>query len=180
MLNRCFCQNIDIPPSPVLLRVVKQSVGSAKGWRPCRVLSRCKLLPWTRLYCAPPSPSQQECFYLRLLLHEIAGPTSFTDTKGIECQSYREACFRLVLLEDDSQWDTAMAEGELLRTPSRLRTLFAILLLRCELSDLLSLWLKYRESMSEDVLFSVQRNSPGVECVFTDFIVNRALVAHLN
>ncbi|CAE1165810.1 unnamed protein product [Acanthosepion pharaonis] len=81
-----------------------------------------------------------------------------------ECQSYREAGFRLGLLEDYSQWDAAMAEGELLRTPLRLRTLFAILLLRCELSDPLLLWLKYRKSKSEDVLFFVQRNSPGVEC----------------
>ncbi|CAE1318264.1 unnamed protein product [Acanthosepion pharaonis] len=133
-----------------------------------------------RVYTVPHPRSQQECFYLHLLLHEIAGPTSFTDirtVKGIECQSYREACFRLGFLEDDSQWDADMAEAELLRTPSRLRTLFAILLLRCELSDPLSLRLKYRESMSEDVLFSVQRNSPGVECSFTDFIFNRALVA---
>ncbi|CAE1273773.1 unnamed protein product [Acanthosepion pharaonis] len=52
---------------------------------------------------------------------EIAGPKSFTDirtVKGIECHSYRVSCFRLGLVEDDSQWDAAMAEAEILRTPS--------------------------------------------------------------
>ncbi|CAE1314363.1 unnamed protein product [Acanthosepion pharaonis] len=91
----------------------------------------------------------------------------FFHTEAMECQSYREACFRLGLLEDDSQWDAAMAEGELLRTPSRFRTLFAILLLRCELRDPLSLWLKYRESMSKDVHIQQSAGGPRRCCFRT-------------
>lgn len=40
-------------------------------------------------------PNNAECFYLRMLLHEIRGPTSFTDLRTIHgylCQTYREAC----------------------------------------------------------------------------------------
>lgn len=36
-----------------------------------------------------------ECFCLRMLLHHVRGPISFTELKivnGQECQTYREAC----------------------------------------------------------------------------------------
>ena len=54
--------------------------------------------------------SNAECFYLRLglLLHTVRGPTSFADLKtadGEECETFREACQRRGLLEDDQHWD---------------------------------------------------------------------------
>jgi len=71
-----------------------------------------------RVYTVP--PSQHECFHLRLLLHEVIGPQSFSDIRtidGVLCCTFREACFRLGLLEDDSQWDSTLAEGALLKSP---------------------------------------------------------------
>ena len=50
-------------------------------------------------------PSQQEAYFLRLLLHEVKGPTSFDDLKTVDgtvCSTYREACLKLGLLEDDT------------------------------------------------------------------------------
>ena len=50
-------------------------------------------------------PGQQECFFLRILLHEVRGPTSFKALKTVNgqvCQTYREACNKLGLLEDDA------------------------------------------------------------------------------
>ena len=49
-----------------------------------------------------------ECFYLRLLLVNVPGPTSFQFLRKIDgelCVTYREACQRLHLLEDDVHWD---------------------------------------------------------------------------
>ncbi|GBL69571.1 hypothetical protein AVEN_32799-1 [Araneus ventricosus] len=49
-------------------------------------------------------PNNAECFNLSLLLHTIREPTSFTDLKtvgGQVCETYREACIKLGLLEDD-------------------------------------------------------------------------------
>lgn len=46
-------------------------------------------------------PSNDECFYLRLLLVNIRGPTSFEFIRtinGVLCATYREACQRLHLL----------------------------------------------------------------------------------
>ncbi|XP_073525166.1 uncharacterized protein [Phyllobates terribilis] len=40
-------------------------------------------------------PSNAECFYLRMLIHVVKGPTSFSDQKtilGHVCESFREAC----------------------------------------------------------------------------------------
>lgn len=49
-------------------------------------------------------PNNAECFYLRLLLVNVRGPRSFDDLKTVDgqlCATYREACQRLHLLEDD-------------------------------------------------------------------------------
>jgi len=49
-------------------------------------------------------PNNPEYFYLRILLHNVRGPTSFKNLKsvdGIEYDKYREACQKLGLLKDD-------------------------------------------------------------------------------
>jgi len=74
-------------------------------------------------------PSNLDCFYLRMLLHVIRGPTSFTDLKtvnGVMCEIYREACDRLGLFESDAHWDSALAEAVVSQLPHRVRHLFAI------------------------------------------------------
>lgn len=53
-------------------------------------------------------PCNDECFYLRLLLVNVRGPTSFQSLRtvnGVLCTTYREACQLLGLLEDDNHWD---------------------------------------------------------------------------
>ena len=57
------------------------------------------------------NPCQGECFYLRLLLHHIRGPQSFAHLRTVEgnlYSSFREACLRLGLFEDDNQYHLAM------------------------------------------------------------------------
>lgn len=47
-------------------------------------------------------------------LHHVGGPTSFTElkiVKGQRCQTYREACEALRLLENDNHWDETMEEA---------------------------------------------------------------------
>ncbi|KIH53763.1 hypothetical protein ANCDUO_16097, partial [Ancylostoma duodenale] len=59
-------------------------------------------------------PNNDECYYLRLLLHTVRGPTSFTDLKTVDgevCETYREACQRRGLLENDQHWDTTLAKA---------------------------------------------------------------------
>ncbi|XP_044591470.1 uncharacterized protein LOC123269700 [Cotesia glomerata] len=56
-------------------------------------------------------PGNAECYYLRLLLHEIRGPTSFNDLKtveGVEHPTFQATCRALGLLEDDINWDRTL------------------------------------------------------------------------
>lgn len=51
---------------------------------------------------------------MQLLLREVAGLGGFWDisTIAILCyDTFREACFKYGLLEDNSQWDSTLAEG---------------------------------------------------------------------
>ncbi|CAE1165494.1 unnamed protein product [Acanthosepion pharaonis] len=91
-------------------------------------------------------PSRQECFYLRLLL------------------------------EDDSQWDATMAEGALLKLPSALPHLFTTILQMCEPCDPKSLWDKYKDFLSEDILREAQLMCPTMALTFNHEIYNRALI----
>ncbi|CAB3249919.1 unnamed protein product [Arctia plantaginis] len=59
-------------------------------------------------------PKNDECFYLRLLLVNVRGPTSFETLRtvnGVIFPTYRAACEELNLLENDTHWDTTIAEA---------------------------------------------------------------------
>ena len=67
--------------------------------------------PLGRLNSRVPGTSE---WHLRLLLNHIRGPTSFLDIRtidGHECQTYKEACLLLGLLESDEQWHKTMEDA---------------------------------------------------------------------
>lgn len=83
-------------------------------------------------------PNNTECYFLRMLLHTVRGPTSFDGLRtidGILYSTYREACEKLGLLEDDHHWDLALTEASLFSVPYQIRSLFAIILTACSPSD---------------------------------------------
>ncbi|GBN88403.1 hypothetical protein AVEN_123627-1 [Araneus ventricosus] len=56
-------------------------------------------------------PANSECFHLRLLLHEVRGPMSFTDLRTFEgrvCETYKKACQLRRLLDNDDLWNKAL------------------------------------------------------------------------
>jgi len=91
------------------------------------------------------------------------------------CETYREACDRLGLLESDAHWDSALAEAVASQLPHRVRHLFAILLTMCAVSNPLQLWDKYQKDMSEDILHTLRIQHPGLSLDFSENICNRAL-----
>ena len=125
-------------------------------------------------------PNQQECYYLRILLHEVRGPTSFNALKTVDgevCRTYREACRKLGLLEDDAQWVATLEEAVLCQAPFRIRNLFAIMLAHCcEISDPLSLWELFKEGMCEDFLNRVRNQAGDMNIGYTEAIFNRGLL----
>ncbi|KIH60924.1 hypothetical protein ANCDUO_08810 [Ancylostoma duodenale] len=124
-------------------------------------------------------PNNDECYYLRLLLHTIRGPTSFADLKTVNgelCETYKEACQRLGLLEDDQHWDVTLSEGCLTCFPSQLRNLFAIIITCCSPSNPQGFWDKDKESFSEDILREQRRANPTMVLNFSPEILNHALI----
>ncbi|KIH57822.1 hypothetical protein ANCDUO_11985, partial [Ancylostoma duodenale] len=122
-------------------------------------------------------PNNDECYFLWLLIHTVRGPTSFADLKTVDgevCETYREACQRRGLLENDQHWDTTLAEACLTCFPSQLRSLFAIIVTSCAPSNPQSLWEKYKESLSEDILRENRRINPEVS--FCTEVFNQALI----
>ena len=124
------------------------------------------------------NPRQGECFYLRLLLHHVKGPQSFPDLKTINgdlCSSFREACFKLGLLEDDSQYHLAMEEASVSNSAASLRSLFAVILTWCEPSNPLDIYEHHKEPMAEDFLHQYRTRFDNVDLDFNDDIFNLAL-----
>ena len=123
-------------------------------------------------------PSNAECFFLRMLLHVVRGPTSFEDLKtvnGTICQTFREACEQKGLLESDNHWDSTLEEASATRAPKRIRHLFAILLTTCAMSNPLNLWEKYKMAMSEDILHELIIQNPNLNINFSAEIYDKAL-----
>ena len=123
-------------------------------------------------------PSNAECYYLRMLLHVVKGPKSFEAIKTVNgqiCQTYREACFKLGLLENDQHWENTLTEASETCHPKQIRTLFAIILTTCSPSDPKGLWKKHKESMSEDILRRVRSANPNAQN--SDEIFNEALIS---
>ncbi|GBM62165.1 hypothetical protein AVEN_199323-1 [Araneus ventricosus] len=124
-------------------------------------------------------PNNSECFFLRMLLHTIKGPNSYAMLKTVDgrvCNTFREACQKLGLLEDDEHWTKTMSEAMLTSSPDQIRNLFAIILTTCNPSNPRFLWDKFRESMSEDFLARVRRNNVTYDIQFSSEIFNNVLI----
>ena len=98
-------------------------------------------------------PNQGEKFYLRLLLKHVRGSTSFKDIRtveNVECETFKEACVKLSLLVDDSQWRECMEEASRVASPKCLRDLFCNIILHCHVTNPSNLYQDNHLHMSED------------------------------
>ena len=92
----------------------------------------------SRLYMC--SPRDKERFYLRILLTQIHGATSYNDMRTINgnlYDTYEEAVRELGLLDDENdEFDKCIKEAATYKMPSKLRQLFASILLFCDPREL--------------------------------------------
>ncbi|CAF4836778.1 unnamed protein product [Pieris macdunnoughi] len=130
-----------------------------------------------RLYAV--HPSQDECFYLRLLLVNVRGPTSFKHLRtinGVLCGTYREACQHLGLLENDTHWDHTLEDAVISSNAKQIRTLFSIILSTCFPSTPTDLWHKYKDHMAEDILHQMRLRTSNADLQMNEEIHNEALI----
>lgn len=95
---------------------------------------------------------------------------------GHKCNTFRSAYQEMGLLESDDHWYQTMREAAVSQSPTQLRQLFAILLTSCGLSNPQQLWEMHKESLSEDVLYSLQRQNSGLQLNFSPEVFNQCLV----
>lgn len=124
-------------------------------------------------------PNNTECFHLRMLLHEIRGPTSFEMLKTVNDvvhPTFQTACKALGLLENDEHWHAALSEAALCQSPHMIRELFTIMLVFCQVSDPLSLWDAFKEHLSEDFKRQIEMQVEGDIDHLTDEVFNKCLI----
>jgi len=120
------------------------------------------------------SPRQRECFYLRLLLHNVKGPQSLADLKTVDgdlCSFFHEACLKFGLLEDDNQYHLAMEEPKVSNSLASIRTLFAVILAWCYPLNIYDI---HKEAMVEDFLHQQRTIHSDEHLEVNDDIINLA------
>ncbi|XP_024523662.1 uncharacterized protein LOC9648472 [Selaginella moellendorffii] len=101
------------------------------------------------------SPHDSERFYLRMILLYKKGATSFSDLKvlnGVAYDTYRSTAQEMGLLQDDCEWEKCLEESLTFQMPAKVRYLFSVMCLFCELIDPKKLWDKFKEGMCEDLV----------------------------
>lgn len=124
-------------------------------------------------------PQNDECFYLRMLLITVRGPTSFENIRTVNgqiCATYREACQQLQLLENDTHWEATLQDASLTSHPKQIRALFAIILVTCFPAKPKELWQKFKNDMTEDILHRVRQTTNDVTIDYSDAMYNEALI----
>ncbi|XP_045454816.1 uncharacterized protein LOC123664266 [Melitaea cinxia] len=124
-------------------------------------------------------PSQSECFYLRMLLHHVRGPTSFQYLKtvdGVLKETYQAACRARGLLENDDHWENTLREASLSQCPLQLRELFVVILLFCQPSEPLKLWNIFKDDLCEDIRHRIRQQNQDITLPYNEDIYNEGLI----
>ena len=122
------------------------------------------------------SPHNHEYFYLRTLLNVRTGVKSFEELKTIQLEdgssyistNYKEACQKLGLFHDDSEWDKVMEEACVWGFPKSLRMLAANILLYNRPVDPCSFISKHQDILTEDF---VRSNESVSETEITEYLL---------
>ncbi len=147
------------------------------------VLKRQPVLQWTRAVRPKKSancpigrmysvhPRAGERYYLRVLLLYVTGAQSYEDIRTFDgeiCDTFRAACLRRGLLDDDKEWDRCLEESAFNDMPKRMRFLFATILSHCEPAEPLTLWMKFKRDLCHDFLREARRQTRNPQFEMTD------------
>lgn len=118
-----------------------------------------------------------EKYCLRLLLLHVPGATNFEHLRTVSTSAnevttdvvhptFRSAAVALGLLEDDREWSACLAEAITMTTSApRLRKLFVVLLVFCNVAVPGELWQAHADDLAADYLYRLeqQRSSNNIE-----------------
>ncbi|XP_071579388.1 uncharacterized protein [Temnothorax nylanderi] len=161
-----------VPYNPVLLRIFNAHIN----------VELCNSVKSIKYICKYVNKgSDQAVFALEsekneVKMYENGRYINLRTVNGVLCPTFQSTCKALGLLEDDKQWDNTLEEAVLCDSSLKLRELFRVMLAFCQLSEPLSLWEKYKDSFSEDIMRQVERELKGSAQNMIDEVYNRCLV----
>lgn len=100
--------------------------------------------------------SKGEVWYLRMLLSKVRGPQSFEElrfVKGIQYDSFSEACNAYGFLNNDNEWHEVIEEAAKCGFAPQIRELFVHIIVNCQVTDLKNLWDTHFIHFSDDILY---------------------------
>ncbi|XP_022848336.1 uncharacterized protein LOC111370722 [Olea europaea var. sylvestris] len=101
------------------------------------------------------NPSEDERYFLKVLLNHVKGPKSFQDLRtvnNIVVPTYREATFFHGLIGGNNYCEMCLNEAITYEMPISLRRLFPNVLIFCNPANSRNLWVKFIVYMIEDIL----------------------------
>ena len=125
---------------------------STKRWN--RRKNECKII--SRMYNV--SVKDRERFFLRMLLLNIKGATSFEQLRtvcDVEYDTFEDAAIASNFISNDEETEDCMAEAVLNLMAPQLRTMFALLCAMTDIGKPLQLFNNYKHNMMEDFLRSM-------------------------
>ncbi|TKR61952.1 hypothetical protein L596_025979 [Steinernema carpocapsae] len=126
------------------------------------------------------SPTQTECFRLRLLLLNVPGATSYealrtvrgTDERGNEVvttySTFSETAKALGLLRDDEEWERCLQDSAFEHMPFQMRALFVLIITQCSPGDVPGLYAKFEREMADDFVHRLGNEELGLEMSYAD------------
>ena len=104
-----------------------------------------------RVYAVPPQDLDR--FYMRMLLMNTPNVHGFEGENGLRLskdESWRAAAERRGLVDNDAEFQQALADAALIHDPAYLRQIFVLLLIHCEVAEPTALWETQKEELSAD------------------------------
>jgi len=124
-------------------------------------------------------PSNQELYCLRQILMRKAGATSYADLRThnhVQYETFTEAEIAMGLLDSDEEWELTLTEAFSFMTRGiDMRKLFCVILSQCRPSNPGSLWNKFKDDLSRDILYEYKTKNNLPDLTFNDMIYQQAL-----
>jgi len=108
-----------------------------------------------------------------------AGATSYADLRThnhVQYETFTEAANAMGLLDSDEEWELTLTEAFSFMTRGiDMRKLFCVILSQCRPSNPGSLWNKFKDDLSRDILYEYKTKNNLPDLTFNDMIYQQAL-----